>query len=82
MKIDERQKGQAVRRFSAQMQDVPEHILTELEAMFNNDQPDDFYAGLLSGLVAAEVLRKHDRGQYVPLLIAFLCHKLEQREIL
>jgi hypothetical protein len=82
MQLDRRLPAKMIRHFSTKMADVPDHVRVSLEALLRNDQSDDFYMGLLAGMVAASALKKHNRDQYVPLVIAFLCEKLEQKEII
>lgn len=82
MKLDTRYSGKIIRHFAAQMRgNVAPEVLQQLEEMFANDQPDEFYAGLLSGLVSAEVLKNANQSHLTPLIIGFIADRLEKKEI-
>ena len=81
MKVDERYKGKTIRQLSSQMAHVSPDVNEQLEAMFNNDQPDEFYAGLLSGFASSEVLLRNGYAHLIPHMIAFVAQKVEKKEI-
>ncbi len=81
MKIDQRYSLKAVRRFANELDKVPKHLRDELHAMFNRDQSDEFYAGLLAGLAGAEVLARRGLGHYLSLMIGAVSEELVRKEI-
>jgi len=82
MKIDHRFSSKTIRRFSAKGQRLPPHVREELDKMFNFDQPDEFYAGLATGLGVAQILMGAGKAQLIPLLVAYLSTRMEQKEII
>ncbi len=82
MKIDARYHGAAIRNFASRMADADPEVRRELEIMFNDDQSDEFYAGLLAGLANAQVLIVKGKFKYLPLIVSFISEKLEKKEII
>jgi hypothetical protein len=82
VKVDERYTGKMIRHFSSYMDNLPTESRLQLETLFTDDQSDEFYAGLLSGLAAAETLRRHDQQHLLQALVAFVASKLEAKEVI
>lgn len=52
-----------------------------LAGLFNDDQSDEFYMGLLSGLSSALALLQQGAAGYLPLIVAAAAEKVEKREV-
>lgn len=81
MQIDYRHNHKEIRQFASQMERVMPHVRKQLEGMFNNDQPDEFYVGLLTGLASSLVMTKNNMSEYLPVLVSFIAERIEKKEI-
>lgn len=82
MIIDQRVDGKLVDQFAGQFgATVSPSSRQRFEDMFQGDQTDEFYAGLLAGLAAAQNLIQNGFTDYVAPTVAFVAHKNRQREI-
>ncbi len=82
MQVDQRYSGMAIRKFAGMLNRADPEVVAQLEAMFDNNQSDEFYLGLLSGLASSEVLLRHGRHRLIPLLVAFVAERIEKREVI
>jgi hypothetical protein len=82
VKVDERYSGKMIRRFSSYLDKLPVESRLQLETLFTNGQSDEFYAGLLSGFAASEVLLRHNQQHLLQALVAFVASKLESKEVI
>ncbi len=79
MTIDERYTQEAVSHFAAQMEHVEPRHQVALEKCFNDDQFEEFYAGLISGLAAAQVLLEAKQPHMIAVFLAFVASKVEAK---
>ena len=80
MMIDARVTRAQRQQFASVTKDVPPEILAHFRQHFNNDQPDEFYVGLLSGLTTAVTLYNSGLCSYLPGILAFVSDRCEQAE--
>jgi hypothetical protein len=81
MIFDERYTAKQIRQFAGEINNVAPEIREDFASMFNGTESDDFYAGLIAGLANAVAIAQGGQAAFLPIVLALVADRVEQKEI-
>jgi len=81
MVIDKTQSTAQLRQFAAQVSRLAPEEITQFESMWDGNQSDEFYLGLVAGLAVATAMLQGNCALHIPRATAFVADRMAKKEI-